>query len=286
MIAHQDGRRDFRIAELAGVGIEHELGECAFQPGQPAGQQNEARAAQAGGGIEIHFAQRLAEIEMLLRLEIERRPVADPAELDIRRLVRAHRHILERQVGDHLQRRRQRILGAFLLGLQFAEPVFHRADPGDDVRNVPALGLRPADVLRQRVPLRLQRLGFRLRFAPARVEGNQGRALRRQAAARQGGVEGFGVVANPADIVHGSKRLGISVGRNSPTHIAAPAPDIHRRPPARRMGRAPPAAIRRPSPPVPPAAPRLPRRASSRSSGRGRWTPRRAAGSGSRGRPG
>ena len=43
-VAHQQRRRDFLIAMLVGVQVEHELGERAFQPRQLALQHGEARA--------------------------------------------------------------------------------------------------------------------------------------------------------------------------------------------------------------------------------------------------
>ncbi len=44
-------------------------GERALESGERALQHHEARARELGGGLEIHEAQRLAELEMLLRLK-------------------------------------------------------------------------------------------------------------------------------------------------------------------------------------------------------------------------
>ena len=91
LIADEIWRRNFRIAadfeafvgivlaRLLRMQIEHELGDGAFEPGELALQHHEARAGHARGGFEIHLAERLAEIEMLLRLEIETRLLAPAA---------------------------------------------------------------------------------------------------------------------------------------------------------------------------------------------------------------
>ena len=80
--------------------VEHELPERALQPREAALQHDEARAGQLRRGLEIHLAERLAELEMLLRRErvIALRP--EMMVLDIAVLVRAVRHLVERQVRE------------------------------------------------------------------------------------------------------------------------------------------------------------------------------------------
>src|SRR6266566_1866009 len=68
-VAHQERRRDFGVAVLGRMHIEHELPERAFEPCEAALQHHEARARQLRGGLEIHLPERLAEIEMLRRRE-------------------------------------------------------------------------------------------------------------------------------------------------------------------------------------------------------------------------
>jgi hypothetical protein len=51
------------------VQVEHELAERAFQAGELALQHGEAAPEIFGGALEIHHAERLAELEMLLRLD-------------------------------------------------------------------------------------------------------------------------------------------------------------------------------------------------------------------------
>ena len=66
------GRIDLAIAVLAGLQIEHELAKRPFQAGELSLQDDETCARQLGRGLEVHQAQRLAELEMLLRREGER----------------------------------------------------------------------------------------------------------------------------------------------------------------------------------------------------------------------
>ena len=47
--------------------------------------------------------ERLAEVEMLFGCELEPRQLTPTGDLDVRRLVRSHRHILGRQVGQTRQ---------------------------------------------------------------------------------------------------------------------------------------------------------------------------------------
>ena len=106
LVAHQQRRRDLGIAVLAGLQIEHELAKRALEPGQLALQDDEARTGQLGRGLEIHQAQRLADLEMLLRREVERRRLAMAADFAIVVGIGAVRHVVERQIGDDGQRRR------------------------------------------------------------------------------------------------------------------------------------------------------------------------------------
>jgi hypothetical protein len=71
----QVGGIDLGVAVLGGVRIQHELGERAVQAGQAALEQREARAGNLGGGGEIELAERLADIGVILDLEIEVRGV-------------------------------------------------------------------------------------------------------------------------------------------------------------------------------------------------------------------
>ena len=80
--------------------IEHELRDRAFETGESFLQDHEARARHARGGFEIHLAELLAEIEMLLRLEVDARLGTDTANFAIGLLVRAVGNFGRREVRD------------------------------------------------------------------------------------------------------------------------------------------------------------------------------------------
>ena len=88
VIAHQQRRIDLGVAVLVGVEIEHELPDRALQPRQSLLQHDKARAAQFRRGLEIHEAERAAEIVMRFWRE---RVVAHRAEHDDAAHCRARR---------------------------------------------------------------------------------------------------------------------------------------------------------------------------------------------------
>ena len=88
---------------LGRVQVEHELAERAFEPGKLALQHGETGARQFRGALEIHQAERLADLEMLLHPVRARRDPADLAHLDIVMLIPADRHLVQRHVGQHGQ---------------------------------------------------------------------------------------------------------------------------------------------------------------------------------------
>ena len=195
-----------RIAMLARVQVEHELPERALEPRQTLLQHDEARARELRGGLEIHLAERFAELEMLLGRE---RVIALRAELvvlDIAVLVLAVRHLGERQVGN---------CGERLLELGGRRPSRPPPWPGSRPsarRPRPSASRRrprPSSSSPRRSPSR-PRCG-----APAPCSSLPMIARRRSSSAsrrvdsagepapRQRRVEGVGIVANPFDVVHG-----------------------------------------------------------------------------------
>ena len=74
------------------------------------------------GGLEIHHAERFADLVMLLAAEGVRkvRLLAEAADLDIVVLVLAVRHVVERDVGNFEQRFLKRLDGSLLRRLQAA----------------------------------------------------------------------------------------------------------------------------------------------------------------------
>ena len=115
---------------FARVQVEHELLERALEPGQRPLQHHEAGPGHFGGGVEIHEAQPLADLEMLFGLKPfrEGRQASMLAKLDIVVLILAIRRIGERQVGDRRELHIERRSGLPLGRLQLRHG---RLEPGD-----------------------------------------------------------------------------------------------------------------------------------------------------------
>ena len=85
---------------LARVQVDHELAERALQPRQRTAQHDEARAGDLRRGGEVHHAERLAQLEMLLRLEAEIARLAVLLQHDVGGLVRTVGHVGIEHVGQ------------------------------------------------------------------------------------------------------------------------------------------------------------------------------------------
>ncbi|MNX90350.1 hypothetical protein D3C86_1223960 [compost metagenome] len=201
------GRRDLQIAMLTRLQVQHELADGAFHPGQLPLQHRKARTGHLGGGFKVQQAQSLAQIGVILG-RTRRARLAPLQDLDVVVLVLAIRHIVRGQV---LQARQQvaqfGALGGFGLA-RFGDVGLQRLD----------LGLQPvglghvllahggADGLGGGVAL-----GQRL--LPLGLGGPQVDVQRQNArdqisgvihpARRPAGDEGFRVVADGSDVVHG-----------------------------------------------------------------------------------
>jgi hypothetical protein len=70
---HQKRRRHFQVPVFAGVEIEHERGERAGEPRAQAPEQREAGTGDLGAGRQIQNPQRLAQLPVRPRVEVERR---------------------------------------------------------------------------------------------------------------------------------------------------------------------------------------------------------------------
>ena len=150
------------IAVLAGVGVEHELGQRPVQARQGAGHDHEARAGQLGRRVEVQAAQGLAQVDMILGLEIELRYLAPGALLAVVLLVLPVRDRVMRNVG-HAERdiaqRGLHLVQRFFGHLELVSQAGHLVQQGLDV--LPR-GLGLADGLGARVALVLQFLGLHL----------------------------------------------------------------------------------------------------------------------------
>ena len=204
VVAHQQRRIDLGIAMLVGVEVEHELPDRALQPRQPLLQHDKARAAQFRRRLEIHVAERAAEIVMRLRREGVVADLAVDVTLHVAVLVGAFGHVVERQVRNRGKLFRQ----LFVRGLRSQLKLRHRGlefgDFGHQLAGARVvlglLGL--ADFLRCRIAPRLRLLRRQDRRTAFLVDRQQRSRQRRQPAALQSGVERLGVVADRFDVVH------------------------------------------------------------------------------------
>ena len=80
--------------------IEHELAKRPLQSRKAVLQNYKARTGDFRSRLEIHLAERFAEIEMLLRRKCVIAFRAELMMLDIVLLVLAVRHFVERQIGN------------------------------------------------------------------------------------------------------------------------------------------------------------------------------------------
>ena len=179
---HEIRHVDLAVAVLAGMHVQHELHQRAMQTRNGPVQRHEAAAGQPARELEVDAAEHRAEIDVILRLEIERRRLAPAALLAIVLLALADRHALvneiwdaERDVVDPRLDRVEPRLG----GLELLAELAHL---GDQRRDVLARRLGLADRLGARVALVLQRLGAYLHFLALALERLDARHVERVAA--------------------------------------------------------------------------------------------------------
>ena len=182
--------------------------ERAFQPRQTFLQNDKARARQLGRGLEIHLAERFAEIEMLLGRKFQVWLLAEFVVLDIALLVGAVRHFIERRVrngGENIVELLLRLSGSLLQFRNCALQFRDRCHQSIGARLV--LGFfRLADLLRRRVArgLRLfERGDGRAAFF---IERKEPFRFRRQPAAFKAPIERLRIVADGFDVVHEETR--------------------------------------------------------------------------------
>ena len=80
--------------------VEHELPECAFEPGKALLEHHKARAGKLSRRLEIHLSERFAQFEMLLGREGVIALGAKAMILDIFVRILANRDVIKRQVWD------------------------------------------------------------------------------------------------------------------------------------------------------------------------------------------
>ncbi|CRD57893.1 hypothetical protein BN126330174 [Stenotrophomonas thermophila] len=199
----------FLITVLAGMQVDHELGQRTVQARDRAAQHGEARTGQLGRGLAVQPAIAGAQFDVVEHLEVELARGTPARLLDVVALIGTGRHVISRQVRD-AHRDRFDLLAQFVQrhfrGLQL---VGEGSNLGHDGRNVLALGLGLADGLGTAVAQALQFLGPHLDALAISLQGLQGRHVELEAAA---GAQAFGevggLVAEQGWIKHGRCRGG------------------------------------------------------------------------------
>ncbi len=154
------------------MNIEHEIGERSFHAGERPLQDHETRARQFRRRLEIHEAEPLTDIEMLLRLEGKYRDVADRPNFEIVVLVRAIGNVVVQYVRDSGKQRVEFVGCRLFLGFGSVHRALDLGDLGLELFRLvgPAILHGGTDLLRGCVASLLHLLQPRLRSAPARVD--------------------------------------------------------------------------------------------------------------------
>ena len=169
-----------------------------------ANENNETGAGDLRRGFEIHQAEALAKVKMLLGFKIELRRRAMLQHDDIVVFIGALGHILERQVGDGRQGRFQFAGEAALFLLALLDLRLELCDLGN-ARGGAGLvtrGLGLTNLARGFVARLLGRLERGDMGAPGFVEGQDGRRMGGKAAPRQCGVKAIRIVADEFQVEH------------------------------------------------------------------------------------
>ena len=140
---------------------------------------------------------------MVLRREAEIALIAFAADLDVAGLVGALGNLLERQVRDHLEANAQLLVEAAGLALSVLQALLEVGDLLHQRVGILALALGDADLLAERLAIRLDGFALRDRRAAAPVDVQDLGRKRRQATLLQAGVERLGSFADETDVMHG-----------------------------------------------------------------------------------
>ena len=199
---HQQGRGDLDITKLPGVHIKHEGCQRPFKAGHGTGKDHETRTGKARRAVEIHTAQKGAEINVVPRIEGKVGEVSPAAHLDVVRFVGAFGNGIVNDIGDGLEHVAE-LSGILPFNrLQSRDLLLDAADFRDLVCCILAPAFRLADEACEIVAPLLQLLDTGPGVPHLAVHVEYQRRLRRQSTARAGRVKGLGMGANPRKIVH------------------------------------------------------------------------------------
>ena len=167
---HHERRQNFGVAVLAGVQVEHEVGQRPLQLRAQLPVDSKTRARDLGGALQIQNSQRLSQIPVRLGREIELRRLAPAADFLVVRRRAAHGHARVRHVGNPDQQPAQLAVELLRNFFMLLDLLAQALGFFDQPRRILLVLLELRDLFRGAVALGLQVLGFGDGFAPARVE--------------------------------------------------------------------------------------------------------------------
>ena len=193
--------------------VQHELRQCPVHPDHGPLQHHKAAARKLGGGFKIHPRLHAGDVEMFLWRKREFARAAPAPQFHVIRLVRAIGDVRMRQVGNGQQRitqlnvQRRRLRHKVIRRrLAVGHPPAQRLK-----RSLIALRLGGPGVFRQPVDFGLRLLRLPDGVSPRLIQRKDFLRQPGQAPPRQGCVELCRIVADGADVVHGSGSFAVLV---------------------------------------------------------------------------
>jgi len=174
------------------VEVEHVLDEGALEAGAEAGEEREAGAAHAGGTLEVEEAERGAELDVVLRLEVEGALGAPAAVLDVVGGVGAAGDAFVRDVRDLEHPGLEALVEVADFGVEGGNFFADGLHLGLDGGGVLAVLLEDADLLGDGVALGLEVVDLGDGGAAAGVGGEEGVEIDGRAAVLEAFADGAG----------------------------------------------------------------------------------------------
>ena len=145
---------------LAGVEVEHEVGEGALEAGSGAELQDEAGAGDLGGALEVEDAEGFADLPVGLGREVEGGDFAPGLLADVVVLGGAGGDVVVGKVGEGLEELAETEVGIGGAGFELLGLFFERGGLRGDESDVGAFALEASKLRGEGVALGLEGLSF------------------------------------------------------------------------------------------------------------------------------
>ncbi len=157
---HEAGGKDLDVAVLAGVEVEHEVGEGSLEAGSGAELEDEAGAGDLGGALEVEDAEGFADLPVGTGGEVEGGDGAPGLLDDVVVLGGAGGDAVVGKVGEGLEELAKAEVGFGGAGFELVCLFFERGGLCGDEGDVGALALEAAELGGEGVALGLEGLSF------------------------------------------------------------------------------------------------------------------------------